>query len=69
MRTPVIEALAMLAPNLVRVVAEIAEFGAKEQLEIQLQDALNAEFGNTEGTIEVLESIHNALKEVTKRIA
>lgn len=61
--------LAELAPNLVRVVAEISvSTGVKEELEAQLQDAFGAEFGDTVESLRTLESVHNALKVVTKRI-
>lgn len=65
MRTPVIEALLELAPDLVRVAVQAAN--DKEDWEIILQDELNAELGNTVQTIEAIESIHKALKVALKK--
>lgn len=67
MRKPIIETLAMLAPNLARVLAEAA-IGDREQIEVILQDALNSYFGSTSQTIEALEGVSDAMKDAAKEL-
>ncbi len=61
MRTPVLEVLRELAPVLVRAACSNED---REAMECRLQDRLNAEFGDTAQTVEVLENLLKALRKV-----
>jgi lactam utilization protein B len=63
MRTPITEMLATIAPKLVSIVSEAA-LHDQENLEVKLQDAMNAQFGDTKQSVEALQNIRDALEEV-----
>lgn len=61
MRTQLVDALKELAPQIVRVACSDED---REALEVRLQDRLNAEFGDTVQSVEVLENLRKALVKV-----
>lgn len=64
MTTPILNSLKDLAPLIVQVCCTTNS--SPSELELRLRDKLNAEFGDTKQSVEMLDNLHAALQKVLR---